>query len=81
MAWFARYLESTVLSRPVIDKTGLDGSYDFRSATILTNDDLRNGDAMSMILPAVKEMGLKLTETNGAVETFVIDHAERPEAN
>jgi uncharacterized protein (TIGR03435 family) len=34
-----------------------------------------------MWAPAVKEMGLKLTETQGPVETFVIDHAELPEAN
>jgi len=29
----------------------------------------------------VKEMGLKLTETTGPVETFVIDRAELPSAN
>jgi uncharacterized protein (TIGR03435 family) len=70
-----------ILRRPVIDKTGLDGSYDFRSATILTKEDFQNGNVMSMLIPAVNEMGLKLTQAKGPVETFVIEHAERPSAN
>jgi uncharacterized protein (TIGR03435 family) len=32
-------------------------------------------------LPAVSEMGLKLTQAKGPVEKFVIDHAEHPSEN
>jgi uncharacterized protein (TIGR03435 family) len=80
MPQLAKFL-STILRHPVIDKTGLHDNYDFQSATIVTKDDFQNGDIQSMFLPAVKEMGLRLTESTGPVETFVIDHAEPPTAN
>jgi uncharacterized protein (TIGR03435 family) len=36
---------------------------------------------MNLYLPAVNEMGLKLTQAKGPVEKFVIDHAEYPSEN
>ena len=81
MGQLAAFLAGYILQHPVIDKTGFDGSYNFQSKTIVTDEDFRNGDTNSMWVPAVKEMGLKLTETQGPVETFVIDHAELPAAN
>jgi len=81
MGQLAAFLAGYILRHPVIDKTGLDGSYNFQSKTIVTDDDIRSGDTTSMWVPAVKEMGLKLTETTGPVETFVIDRAELPSAN
>lgn len=77
----AKFLSESLLHHPVIDKTGLDGQYDFRSATIVTKEDFQNGSVMDMWLPAVNEMGLKLTQAKGPVETFVIDHAEPPSPN
>lgn len=81
MPQLAKFLNEAILHHPVIDKTGLDGSYDFRSKTIVTEDDIRNGNTTSMWVPMVKEIGLKVTESTGPVETFVIDHAEPPSAN
>jgi len=81
MPQLAMFLSQNILHHTVIDKTSLDGSYDFKSATTVTNEDIRGGDDTSMFLPAVNEMGLKLTQTKGPVETFVIDHAERPSPN
>jgi len=81
MPQLAKFLSEAVLHHPVIDKTGLAGGYDFRSKTIVTEDDIRSGNTGSMWVPMVKEIGLKLTESTGPVETFVIDHAEPPSAN
>jgi uncharacterized protein (TIGR03435 family) len=81
MPELAKFLSEALLHHPVIDKTGLDGRYDFRSATIVTKEDFESGSVMNLYLPAVNEMGLKLTQAKGPVETFVIDHAERPSAN
>lgn len=72
---------SGMLHHPVIDKTGLDGSYDFRSAMIFSDEDFQSGDVVGSFLPAVSEMGLKLTTARGPVETFMIDHAEPPSPN
>jgi uncharacterized protein (TIGR03435 family) len=81
MPQLAKFLSEAILHHPVINKTGLDGGYDFRSATIVTDDDIRSGNTMSMFVPMVKEMGLRLTDSTGPVEKFVIDHAEPPSAN
>ena len=81
MSQLADLLSVRILHHPVFDKTGLEGNYDFRSATIMTDEDFKEGNVTNMLIPAVKEMGLKLTETTGPVETFVIDHAEPPTAN
>jgi uncharacterized protein (TIGR03435 family) len=81
MPQLAMFLSEALLHHPVIDKTGLDGRYDFRSAVIVTKEDFENGTVQDMWLPAVSEMGLKLTQAKGPVEKFVIDHAERPTEN
>lgn len=81
MPQLAKFLSGALLHHPVIDKTGLDERYDFTSGTIVTSEDIQTGNVMSMWPGAVKEMGLRLTESNGPVESFVIDHAERPSAN
>lgn len=81
MPQLARFLSGYVLHHTVIDKTGLDGGYDFRSATVITDEDFKSGDVTPLILPAINEMGLKLTQTKGPVEAFIIDRAEPPSAN
>ncbi len=81
MPQLAKFLSETLLHHPVIDKTELDGRYDFTSATIVTKEDFESGNVMNLYLPAVSEMGLKLTQAKGPVEKFVIDHAEHPSEN
>jgi uncharacterized protein (TIGR03435 family) len=81
MPQLAKFLSNALLHHPVIDKTGLDGRYDFTSATIVTKEDFEGGDVVNLYLPAVNEMGLKLTQATGPVERFVIDHAEHPSEN
>jgi uncharacterized protein (TIGR03435 family) len=89
-------LETTleqVLSRTVVDKTGLRGLYDFtlswspdEAAAPLAQN--RNGAAQGQaasgpsIFTAIEEqLGLKLTPTEGPLEVLVIDHVEQPSAN
>ena len=66
---------------PVSDQTGLAGFYNFKSQTVLTDEDFNNGGPMHLFVEAVPEMGLKLVKTDGVVEKLVIDNAESPIAN
>lgn len=66
---------------PVIDRTGLSGFYNFRSQTVVTDEDFQNGGPMHLLVDAVPEMGLKLVKSEGTVDKFVIDSAEMPTAN
>jgi uncharacterized protein (TIGR03435 family) len=85
--WLGQQLQSD--KRPVIDKTGLDKSYNFKLsfAPELPPDvpkdslppELRDRPS---IFDAVKEqLGLKLTPEKGPIESLVIDHVERPSEN
>ncbi len=66
------------LGRPVIDRTGIEGEFDFKVDYAI--DD--NPNSGSSLLVAVQEqLGLKLEAAKGPVETLVVDHAERPSAN
>jgi uncharacterized protein (TIGR03435 family) len=69
---------SGALERPVIDRTGLDGAYDFRFE--YAGDEAESGRATS-ILMSMQGLGLKLEPGKGPVQTMVIDHAEKPGAN
>jgi uncharacterized protein (TIGR03435 family) len=62
----------------VQDHTGLAGTYDFEYQT--GNDD-PDSDKTVGIIKSMQEIGLKLVQGKGPVETIVIDHAERPSAN
>ena len=69
------------LGRPVVDKTGLAGMWDF--AMEFTPEG--PGDAVATgptFLQALKEqLGLKLDGEKGPVHSLVVDHVERPSAN
>jgi uncharacterized protein (TIGR03435 family) len=84
MPQFAAFIGGAIFHETVIDKTGLEGSYDFQSRIALTSEEFQNLDAdsiHSLFLQAVKEMGLKLTRSTGPVTTLVIDSATPPSAN
>ena len=74
LAWrLSRYL-----GRPVLDQTGLSGSFDFRVAY---SSEGPRPDVISMILATVQDLGLKLESSKGPVESIVIEHVEKPSAN
>lgn len=65
--------------RPVIDKTGLTGNYDFVIKFSSRADS--NSDAPSFFTAIEEELGLKLQPTKAPLELLVIDNAERPTQN
>ena len=77
-----------LLSRPVINKTGLSGNFDFDMSYSPENFPVAPGQpapsfANAPELPtAVREqLGLRLESTRGPVDVIVIDRAERPTEN
>jgi uncharacterized protein (TIGR03435 family) len=68
---------SSYLKRPVLDQTGLIGSYDFH----LDPDDPTNTDIPTAVFDAVKRLGLNLKAGKGPIETIVIDSATKPTEN
>jgi uncharacterized protein (TIGR03435 family) len=89
MAWFARYLESTVLSRPVTDRTGLSGTYDFELSWRPDDSQFKGRFAGSRearsdlpdLFTALKDIGLRLESVKSLVQFLRIDHAEKPSEN
>jgi uncharacterized protein (TIGR03435 family) len=84
---------STLLDRPVLDKTGFPGEFDI-DLSFTPDDAIRlplygtQGELMATdpnrpdLFAALEEqVGLKLVAVKGPVEVLVIDHAERPTAN
>ena len=76
MPQLAHFASSIVLHKPVIDRTGLTGSYDFQSSMHAEQSEF--DDSFMLLIP---ELGLKLERGKGPVETFIIDHAEQPSPN
>jgi bla regulator protein blaR1 len=68
--------------RPIVDRTGLTGQYDF-TLTWIPDDQIPppGSDAVILSTALQEQLGLKLEPVNAPIETLVIDHAERPDAN
>jgi uncharacterized protein (TIGR03435 family) len=69
---------SSWLSRPVLDQTGLKGSYDFRYEYSSADPE---DDPATSIIASIQGIGLRLKADKGPVEVIVIDHVERPSEN
>ncbi len=70
--------------RPVEDKTGLTGKYDFAMVLPAKEggaDPLAGGDPGPTVFSVLGDLGLKLEAGKSSVETLVIDHVERPSEN
>jgi len=82
MGDFAGTMQAVVLDRPVVDRTALEGRYDF--TLTWTPDDSQFGGrgAPPGLFTAIQEqLGLKLESTKAPVDVLVIDHLEKPTAN
>jgi uncharacterized protein (TIGR03435 family) len=78
MSMFAAQLGELDLGRPVMDRTGLQGQFDFQ-LNYATGD---GSDADPQILTAIREqLGLKLRSWKGYMQILVIDHLEKPSEN
>jgi uncharacterized protein (TIGR03435 family) len=77
------------LDRPVQDRTGLTGTFDFvlewsgvPPAGGTPSANMQPEDAGTTLLEALTEqLGLKLVSAKGPVEVLVVDHVERPSEN
>lgn len=84
MGEFTSLLQRSPLDRPVLDRTGLSGRYDFDLA-FARDESLwaglfprrENSDKPSLLREVQEQLGLKLESTRGAVDAVVIDHVER----
>jgi uncharacterized protein (TIGR03435 family) len=89
MAWFARYLESTVLARPVADKTGLSGTYDFDLSWRPDDNQfkgafrgtLESQSDLPDLFQALKDIGLKLEAVKAPAQFLRIERVEKPSEN
>jgi uncharacterized protein (TIGR03435 family) len=89
MSDLARLMQRAILDRPVVDKTGLSGRYDFDLEW--APDETQFGGevpAASAEAPSAplfsaiqQQLGLRLEATRGPVAALVVDKAERPSAN
>jgi uncharacterized protein (TIGR03435 family) len=89
MSFFANGLANEV-ARPVLDRTGLAGNWDFE-LTFTRDRDSRpdvtdtapaaDPDGASLFTALQEQLGLKLESTKGPVRVLVIDRIERPTAD
>jgi uncharacterized protein (TIGR03435 family) len=78
LALIAERLGDMELGRPVLDRTGIKGEFDFKLRYAI--DD--NPDTGPSIFAAIQEqLGLKLEAAKGPVEILVIDKVEKPSRN
>ncbi|WP_263384656.1 TIGR03435 family protein [Granulicella arctica] len=89
---FTGFLQTLVLDRPVVDRTGLKSKFDF-SVTFLPDETQFNGHspvakladgvepAPSLIEALSQQVGLKMIAEKTAVEVIAIDHVEQSSAN
>jgi uncharacterized protein (TIGR03435 family) len=79
------------MDRPVVDRTGLKGNFEFKVEWESEPDTPSNGGpgligrmmhaGPAMFTAIEEQLGLKLEATKGPVEVLVIDHVEQPSAN
>ena len=90
---FARLLTQAVLDRPVVDRTGLQGRFDFtitwtpdesqfRSMGVNVPPPPADGSGPPGLFTAVQEqLGLRIDSITAPVDVVVIDRVERPSEN
>ena len=84
VADFCQNLAWNAFDRPVIDKTGLSGKFNFRLE--FAPDEVAPGAPTDPAGPSIssalqQQLGMKLERATGPVESLVIDHVERPSEN
>jgi uncharacterized protein (TIGR03435 family) len=69
---------STYFDRPVLDRTGITGSFDFRCEY---HADGQLPDRVGAIQWCLRDIGLRLESAKAPIEKIVIEHAEKPTPN
>lgn len=78
MPMFAKELER-LMGRPVLDRTGLDGKYDYVLEWAPDSEAASSGPTIFTALQ--EQLGLRLESVKAPVDTLVIDRIERPSPN
>lgn len=93
MADFAQAMGQVVLDRPVVDRTGITGRFDFRltwtpDESVLASQGgsrptaTENPDAPPDFFAAIQEeLGLKIETAKAPVDVLMIDHVQKPSPN
>jgi uncharacterized protein (TIGR03435 family) len=69
------------LGRPVVDRTGLGGTYDYNLEYSQEAAGEAPAEGASVFTALQEQLGLKLEPTRTQVETIVIDSVQRPSSN
>jgi uncharacterized protein (TIGR03435 family) len=67
--------------RPVVDRTGLKGSYDFTLKWRADSSTPSDSDEPSLFTAIREQLGLRLVPSKAPVEVIVVDHIEHPSPN
>jgi bla regulator protein blaR1 len=73
------YHLASMLDRPVVDRTGVQGVFDF--SLQWSADDAVDPSGPSIFTAIQEQLGLKLEGQKVPMEIIAIDHAEKPDAN
>jgi uncharacterized protein (TIGR03435 family) len=85
LADLAGELQRLTLDRPVVDRTGLTGTFNIQLTFTRENPDamglipdLPDNAAPSIFVALQQQLGLKLEPVKAPVDVLVVDHAEKP---
>jgi len=89
---FCQMMQQVVLDRPVVDRTGLNGRFDFELAFLPNESQFDGhppvtasqvtGEPAPDLFEAIRaQLGLKLEAAKVPTSVLVLEHAERPTAN
>ncbi len=90
MEFLAAYLPMvSQLERPVVDRTGMSGAYDYtlqwtraKEGQLLGSDPMTDVEGGITFLTALREqLGMKLIPATAPMNILVVDHIEKPSAN
>jgi uncharacterized protein (TIGR03435 family) len=87
MGDFTWVMQRSALDRPVVDRTGLSGRYDFDlewspdETQFDGNVPPRNPDEPDLFTAMQQQLGLRLEATKGPIDALVIDQVQRPSEN
>jgi len=77
-----------LLGRPVVDRTGLDGSFDYKLEWVPDEVQVQSQEAppqtdgsAQSLTGALQQLGLKLTSQRDSIDEIVVEKAERPSSN
>jgi bla regulator protein blaR1 len=72
---------SNQLGRPVVDRTGLSGTFDYRLTWTPDSAAAADSDGPSLFTAIQEQLGLRLEAQKAAVEMIIVDRVERPSGN